>query len=113
MAAVTWLALTSRPPRLVEGVSDVALHAVAFTVLTFLLSMAHFERRPLGSAFLMLLYGSAIELLQGGMGERSAEWKDLAVDVVGIGLGLLLLHVAGDAIDRVLQTVLRAIHLEK
>lgn len=61
----------------------------------------------------MFFYGTAIELLQGVMGTRFAEWKDLGVDLVGITMGLGLLHFAGDAIDRLLQTVLRAIHLEK
>ena len=111
--AVTWLALIPRPPKPIAEISDIALHSVAFLVLTFLLSMAHFRRRQLWPAGLMLLYGAGLELVQGAMGARFAEWKDLGVDVVGISMGLVLLHFAGDAVDGLLQTVLRAVHLEK
>lgn len=111
--SATWLALTPRPPRPIAEISDIALHSVAFLVLTFMLAMAHFRRRHLWSAGLMFLYGASLELVQGLMGARFAEWKDLGVDMVGITLGLVLLHFAGDAVDGLLQTVLRAIHLEK
>ena len=42
----------------------------------------------------LAVYGMIIELLQGGMGlDRSAEWTDLAANVVGIGLGGWLARV--------------------
>ncbi len=109
---ITWLALTPSPPRPIAQISDILLHAVAFLVLTFLLAMAHFRRGLLWPALLMVAYGAGLELLQGVMGARLAEWKDLGVDVMGISLGLLLLHFAGDAVDRLLQTVLKALRLE-
>lgn len=111
--SVTWLALTPRPPKPIAEISDIALHSVAFLVLTFLLAMAHFRRRHIWPAGLMFFYGAGLELVQGVMGARFAQWKDLGVDVVGITMGLVLLHFAGDAVDSLLQTVLRAIHLEK
>lgn len=59
------------------------------------------------------MYGAGLEVTQGLLGTRVAEWKDLGVDVAGITMGLVLLHFAGDAVDGFLQTVLRAVHLEK
>lgn len=111
--SVTWLALTPRPPKPIAEISDIALHSVAFLVLTFLLAMAYFRRRHIWPAGLMFLYGAGLELVQGAMGERFAEWKDLGVDVVGIALGLVLLHFAGNVVDGLMQTLLKAVHLEK
>jgi len=110
---VSWLALTPSPPRPIAEISDIVLHALAFLVLTFLLAMAHFPRRLLWPALLMFFYGAGLEMLQGFMGARFAEWKDLGVDLVGISMGLLLLHFQGDAVDRLLQTVLQALRLER
>ena len=38
----------------------------------------------------MLAYGVALELVQSGIPERSAEFKDVWVDLGGIAAGLLL-----------------------
>ena len=68
------------------SVSDVVLHAGAFGTLTVLL-LAGYERLGLWRAMgLLLLYGGAIEVAQSWLPERSAEWKDFAVDALGISL---------------------------
>ena len=113
IVSATSFALVPSPPSSIADISDVVLHLSAFLVLTYLLAMAHFRRRQLWCAGLMFIYGAGLELTQGLLGTRVAEWKDLGVDVAGIAMGLVLLHFAGDAVDGLLQTVLRAVHLEK
>lgn len=85
------------PPEMVTAprVSDIVLHAVAFSVLTFLLQLAHLPRRPLLAASLMLGYGLFIEAVQYGLGNREAELKDFVIDLLGIGLGVLGFRLLG------------------
>ena len=102
----TYLALVPEPPdNPVFRLSDVILHGAAFTYLTFafvLMAMPRpsqdaaavsrgFDRGVAIRAFLAMLgYGLFLELVQSFVPERSAELKDLGVDVLGIGVGLLL-----------------------
>ena len=102
----TWLALTAAPPASVFRISDVVLHALAFTYLTFALGLAHRGLRYLLVAAWMLAYGVFIEVAQSFEPARSPELKDLLVDVAGIALGLLALLVVGDRARRVLRRVL-------
>ena len=94
LALCTYLALVPEPPEhAVFRLGDVVLHGFAFTVLTVALQLAYGlerrGRRGLTIAFFaMLAYGVALELAQGFIPERSAELKDLWVDVIGILLGL-------------------------
>jgi VanZ family protein len=75
-------------------ISDIALHAFAFTYLTIALSVAHYYGKPgWKSAAWMLGYGLLIEGIQSFEPTRSAELKDLCVDMVGILLGLGLYRV--------------------
>jgi VanZ family protein len=113
IVSATSFALVPSPPSSIADISDIVLHLSAFLVLTFLLAMAHLRRRQLWCAGLMFLYGAGLEVTQGLLGTRVAEWKDLGVDVAGITMGLVVLHFAGDGVDGLLQTVLRAVHLEK
>lgn len=70
-------------------VSDVLLHAFAFTYLTAALWLAHYsDDRGWKPAVWMIAYGVAIELIQSFEPTRSAELKDLLVDAIGIALGL-------------------------
>jgi VanZ family protein len=70
-------------------VSDIILHVGAFTYLTAALWFAHHPTDTgVKPAAWMLLYGVGIEVIQSFEAARSAEFKDLAVDVIGILLGL-------------------------
>ncbi|MEM8768369.1 MAG: VanZ family protein [Pseudomonadota bacterium] len=108
LAVCTYLALVPRlPDTPLFQVSDIGLHAVAFTYLSFALLLAQSARgngelvpslvegRPRPEHYfstfgLMLAYGVFIELVQAFVPERAAEMKDLLVDVAGIAFGLLL-----------------------
>jgi VanZ family protein len=108
-ATVTWLALTPQPPRAIAAISDIVLHAFAFAVLTFLLSLAHFRSTLLWPILLMALYGPSIEVLQGAFFGRAAEFKDFGIDLIGIALGVMLVRIAGERIDRMLGTCLESL----
>ena len=70
-------------------ISDIVLHAGAFTYLTAALWLAHHPGdggwKP---AAWMFAYGITIELIQSFEPARTAEFKDLLVDAIGILLGL-------------------------
>jgi|TARA_B100000315_G_scaffold117809_1_gene108014 VanZ family protein len=95
LAVCTWLALTPAPPRAIFHISDLALHLAAFTYLTFFLSMVLTRSRYARTACVMLAYGVAIELLQHLTVTRTAQWKDLGMDLVGIVVGLCGYHYFG------------------
>ncbi len=113
LMACTYLALTPSPPDAVSHFSDVLLHAFAFTVLTFLCSVAHFRQGYLYPALWMLAYGVAIELVQGQIEARSAEFGDLVVDVLGIAIGLALVRVFGATVLSLSAKVLQIVGLEE
>lgn len=72
-------------------ISDIVLHAGAFTYLTAALWRAyHATNNGWKPATWMLAYGIAIEVIQSFEPTRTAELKDLFVDVIGIALGLAL-----------------------
>jgi len=113
----TYLALALSPPKVpVFRLGDIVLHASAFIYLTFALvtlkgwaSHASTGSTDVAvyrhSAAWMLAYGVLIELVQSLEPERTAELKDLMVDIAGIGVGLLvaklLAPVARNWADRV------------
>jgi len=67
---------------------DKVVHLIAFACLGFPLSVT--RTHPALWIFLAaVVYGAAIEIIQPSFG-RSAEWADLAADVIGAGLGILL-----------------------
>jgi VanZ family protein len=105
----TWLALTPSPPGATFRISDVALHAFAFSYLTVALGLAHGRLRGAAVAGWMVAYGILIEVLQSFQPARSAELKDLAVDLAGIAVGLALLGVLGPPIRRLLRGVLEVL----
>lgn len=92
----TYLALSPSPPQLpIFKLGDVVLHGAAFVVLTVGLLLAYPRRRRWEAFCLLLCYGAGIELVQSLEPERTAELKDLAVDVIGIACGLGLHRVIG------------------
>lgn len=97
LIACTYLALVPEPPdNPVFRLSDLLLHAMAFTYLSLALVLAYprmgrTRLRLFVRVFaLMLAYGLFLELVQAFVPERSAEAKDLLVDAIGIGAGLVL-----------------------
>ena len=98
LALCTWLALTPGPPEAVAEISDVVLHLLAFAYLAFALSLAHFPSRWLMTLVCLLIYGAGLELLQSTLATRSAELKDLGMDLAGILVGLGLYRAMGNAI---------------
>lgn len=101
LAICTWLALVPEPPEHpVFRLSDVFLHALAFTYLTFALVLAGYGSAVRGripylrSFLIMMAYGLFLELAQSLVPERTPELKDLLVDMVGTVAGLVLAAVA-------------------
>jgi VanZ family protein len=114
LAVCTYLALVPEPPDLpVFRLSDVVLHAAAFSYLTLAFTlMRHGRDRPgriyVGAFVAMLGYGIFLEVVQSTIPERSAELKDLLVDLVGIGFGLAVAHVmAGPVYETASRLVAR------
>lgn len=106
LAGCTYLALTPSPPQAVFQVSDVILHALAFSYLTFALGMARPRLSWAVLAAWMLGYGAFIEVAQSFEPQRSPELKDMLVDGAGIVVGLLALKLAGPACRRLLNRIL-------
>lgn len=105
LLACTYLALIPDPPdNPVFRLSDVILHGAAFTYLTFALVLVLLSGRNAARPFLgigllsfaaMLGYGLFLELVQYFIPERTAELKDVMVDMVGIVIGLSLAWLLG------------------
>jgi VanZ family protein len=95
LAIATFAALAPQGVPLPIRTTDVALHLFAFTYLTAALGNAYF---PLSRwwipALCMLGYGVLLEVVQHFLPPRTAELKDLVVDVAGIALGLLVWRFA-------------------
>ncbi len=98
----TYMALSPSPLPTPPQVTDVLLHAAAFTYLSAALAYAHLPYRLSLVAVWMFAYGIAIELVQALIAERSAEFKDLVMDVVGITLGLGFTVLTRDFVLRLL-----------
>lgn len=109
LAVCTYLALTPSPPESVFQIGDVFLHAFAFTYLTFCLNLAYPSQRALVSGVWMLGYGLLLEVVQSFEAARSAELKDLLVDLVGICLGLLAARWMAESTRRFLAQLLQRV----
>ena len=89
LCAVTWLALVPAPPRLLSTGWDKLNHALAFSTLAVVATMAFAAAwRRIGVA--LLAYGGLIEILQAFIPPREADLADLLTDALGIAIGLLL-----------------------
>jgi len=98
LAICTWMALGSGLPSSAPKVGDITLHLFAFTYLTVALRIAHAKLLIVLVIALMLAYGGLIEIVQGYLPPRQSEWKDFAVDVLGVALGLVLHHFLGEKV---------------
>lgn len=102
-AAICWLSLIPSPPS-PPGILgwDKLLHAVAYALLALavaqylLIHCADSRRAAIYAALLAIAYGALLEILQHLMQNgRTAEWWDLAADVVGaVAGGVLFCQVA-------------------
>ena len=89
-AAITYLALSPAPPKTVTTGWDKSNHALAFAALAFSSVWALWQR-PRQWVWLVLAlvgYGIAIEIAQGLLPPREADWRDVLADSLGIALGL-------------------------
>jgi VanZ family protein len=91
LLAITWLALSPAPPRAMSTGWDKANHLLAFGSLAFAAVWAVWPR-PARWGWLvlaLLAYGLGIEVAQGLLPPREADWHDVVADALGIALGLL------------------------
>lgn len=108
----TYLALVPDPPdNPVFRVSDVILHAAAFSYLTVAFVLMHegvqlHRALAIRSTLVMLGYGIFLEGVQWFVPERSAELKDLGVDLLGILVGLLLAGLLARPLKNLLSLML-------
>ncbi len=101
-----YFAFTSRQHTLTTSFSDVVLHAFTFTFLTASLGFSHFRREAYHQpAAWMLAYAVFVECVQYFLPARTFELADIAVDVAGITVGLILLHaIINPLLNRVWQS---------
>ena len=103
----TWMALGSGLPSGAPKVSDVSLHLFAFAYLTTALRIAYPAALLWIVVPVMLFYGGLIELIQAFLPARQAEWKDVAVDSLGVAVGLLLHALVGEKVWRLFLSMVR------
>lgn len=70
---------------------DKLAHALAYCLLTLLLTLAIPSRRVWIAGGWMMLYGIVIEVFQSWTGYRTAEWQDVAANGAGV-LAAVSLH---------------------
>jgi VanZ family protein len=91
VVAVAWLALTPRPPAVVQSGWDKLDHGLAFAALAVLARLAY-GRAP--AAWVGLIaYGALIEIVQTRVPGRHGDLFDFIADLAGIAVGIAL--VAG------------------
>jgi len=76
----------SRPFRM----SDKGLHALAFAFLAVWFSGQYARQSYWRIGAGLIAFGALIELIQGMVSYRTAEWMDMYADGVGITLGLII-----------------------
>ena len=102
--------MSSPQPPTVEifRLSDIVAHGFAFAYLTFAFRLAFASRSAVQTFGLLLAYGVFIEVVQSFEVERSAELKDLLVDMAGISLGLLLARLTGKRVRNLVTRLVAA-----
>ena len=90
VVAVSYLALTPKPPHGAESGLDKVAHLLTFMALAFSGCLAFPASRGTRTAlpFALLAYGGLIEVVQLFVPGRSAEWGDLLADGIGIAFGI-------------------------
>ena len=85
------------PPRGTPGVEvadlgetlALVLHLVGYAALAFAAVMAQTSPRPIITLVALLAYATALEGVQGLLGQRSLQAQDVLANLAGIGLGVL------------------------
>jgi VanZ family protein len=76
-----------------SAVPDWAQHGISYGLLMATLLAGQASRRYLASAAALMFLGCSLEVIQGCLGYRAAQWSDVLADAVGIaavGLGIAL-----------------------
>jgi len=68
---------------------DKLLHLVIFVVLALVYSLA-FNGSVIKTLVVCVAFGALIEVIQGTLAWRSAEWMDLSADIVGALIGIAI-----------------------
>jgi VanZ family protein len=95
VVAVSYLALTPTPPKVIDFGWDKLNHMLAFTALAFAACLSYPASRRTRLLLLcgLLAYGGSIEVVQHFVPGRSSEWGDLLGDAIGIALGAFIAAV--------------------
>jgi VanZ family protein len=94
--AINILALSPAPylpPLEIFNWWDKAQHAIAFAALAVLAVLAYPEGPKRRIAFLLIVQGVLIEVLQYFSGYRYSDWQDALADGLGVLLGLAIARV--------------------
>lgn len=92
LLVISYLALSPAPPPTLDSGWDKLNHLLAFGALGFCacIGTGAAWTRWLWGPLALLGYGVLIELLQSQLPPRSADWRDVLADALGIALGLAL-----------------------
>lgn len=74
-------------------IPDWVQHGLSYGLLMVTLLAGQASRRYRASAALLAVIGGVLELVQGSLGYRAAEWRDFLADGVGIAAGALILNL--------------------
>ncbi len=92
VGAVVFISLAPLDADTDLGVSDHTGHVIAYLVLMTWFGGAYRRRRHLRVAGLLILLGLTMETLQGLMGFRAVEAKDIVANLLGVALGFAVLR---------------------
>lgn len=89
LLAVSYLALTPKPPVHIDTGWDKLNHLLAFAALAFAGGLGFSQSRDRQTFLLLALlaYGGLVEVLQLYVPGRAGEWADLLADTIGIACG--------------------------
>lgn len=92
VSAIFYLATTSVDHKVQSTFNDKFNHLIAFGVLSFLCHIAFQTQHSIKWAFALFGYGLLIELVQYFLPYREFSLLDLATDLLGIVLYLIIFH---------------------